>query len=72
MGKIYLYMGQYKPSSYYLWKVHSINKYHGEIKQYVHIMKMRMNQCLVKANENIIKGKYDMGILWASKGIIYL
>lgn len=68
MGKILIYLGRYKESSCYLWKVHSINPSHTEVKQYVSIMKLKMKECLEKANENVIKGKLDLGSLWCSKG----
>jgi tetratricopeptide (TPR) repeat protein len=69
LGKIYLNDGKYRDSSKFLWRVSKLNPDHCEIQQYVSIMKMKMLECLEKANENIIKGKPDMALLWTSKGL---
>ena len=55
--------------SVYLWKLHKINPNHSEIKQYVSIMRSKMNDCINKANENILKNKLDMSLLWVVKGL---
>lgn len=69
LGKVYLNEGKYRESSVYLWRVHSINPEYSEITQYVSIMKMKMHECLAKANENVIKGKTEMGLLWSIKAL---
>jgi tetratricopeptide (TPR) repeat protein len=69
LGKIYLNDGKYRDSSTYLWKVSSINPNHCEIQQYISVMKMKMKECLEKANQNVIKRKPDMGLLWTSKAL---
>jgi tetratricopeptide (TPR) repeat protein len=69
LGKIYLFLGKFKESSFYLWKVHSLKKEHSDVRQYVEIMKHKMHECLDKANENIIKGKLNMGLLWTTKSL---
>jgi tetratricopeptide (TPR) repeat protein len=63
-------LGKYKESSTYLWKVYAINPDHSEIKQYVSIMRLKMSECLDKANENIIKSKTEMGLLWTTKALV--
>jgi len=68
-GKIYLYMGNFVESGKYFWKVNQINPDHSEIQQYVSIMQIKMQECLQKANMNIIKAKFRMGILWCGTAL---
>jgi tetratricopeptide (TPR) repeat protein len=64
-----MYLGKFKESSYYLWKVYNINPNHSEIRQYESVMKLKMFECLEKANENILKSKFNMGLLWTTKAL---
>jgi len=68
-GKIYLFMGNIIEGGKHFWKVNQLNAEHSEIKQYVSIMKNKMQECLLKANTNIIKGKFRMGILWCGTAL---
>lgn len=68
-GKIYLFMGNFIESGKYFWKVNQLNPDHSEIQQYVSIMRIKMQECLQKANTNIIKGKLRMGILWCGTSL---
>jgi len=68
-GKIHLYMGNFAESGKHFWKVNQINPNHSEIQQYVSIMRIKMQECLQKANINIIKGKFRMGILWCGTAL---
>ena len=68
-GKIYLFMGNFLESGKYLWKVKEINPDHSEIMQYVSIMRMKMQDCVQKANAYIIKNKFKMAILWCCNAL---
>jgi len=69
LGKLHLEDGKFHQSSSHLWEVHRINPNYSEIAEYVSIMKKKMQKCLEKANQNIIKGKIKMGLLWSIKAL---
>jgi tetratricopeptide (TPR) repeat protein len=69
LGKIMIHNDKYREGSQYLWKVNKLQPNHSEIQQYVSIMKFKMKDCLGKANQNILKKKEDMGLLWCSKAL---
>jgi tetratricopeptide (TPR) repeat protein len=68
-GKVHLFMGNYIESGKHFWRVNQINPNHSEIQQYVSIMKIKMDECLQKANSYIIKNKLRMGILWCGTAL---
>ncbi len=62
-------MGNFVQSGRFFWKVNQINPDHSEIQQYVSIMRIKMQECLQKANMNILKSKFRMGILWCGTAL---
>ena len=69
LGKILIFLGRYKESSFYLWKAYSIQPNHTDVLNFVSVMKMKMQECLRLSHQNIIRNKNDHALLWIIKGI---
>jgi tetratricopeptide (TPR) repeat protein len=69
MARIYNSMGDYSKSDETYWKAFSINPEQPEVKRFTSIKLKKMKECLVRVNSNILKEKFEMGLLWTTKAL---
>lgn len=68
-GKLMIQTGRVKEGEKMLWKAHEINPSNEDVKQFILIMKKRMNEILQKTNENILKRRLKLALLLSTKAL---
>lgn len=71
LAKIYYEIGDFVKSDENNWKAYNLNPEHPEVKRFSSIKLKKMKECLIKANDNILKNKIEMGLLWTTKALNY-
>lgn len=69
LGKVLINSQKEKEGEHFMWKANEVNPQNEEIKQFVKIMKNRMDEVLKEANVNVLKGRLKMGLLLSSKAL---
>ena len=52
-----------------MWKANEVNPQNEEVKNFVKIMKNKMDEVLKEANVNVLKGRLKLGLLLSIKAL---
>lgn len=69
LGQVLISTGKTREGENLMWKANEVNPQNEEVKNFVKIMKNKMDEVLKEANVNVLKGRLKLGLLLAIKAL---